>query len=75
MICSELLQYPKLPPSLGANGTKRAVRPSGHEYSSQVCEGTWHQADAATQTQAALSPKASFSNAPSLSFSLNQVYK
>lgn len=66
----------QISPSLGAKGTRRAVPPLGHEHSSQLCEGTWHRQDAAAQTQAAVSPKASFSNACLLSlFSLTQVYK
>lgn len=63
MIYSELFKYPKLSLSLGVSGTKCAIPPSWHEYSSQVWEETGHREDAAPQTQEVLSPKASFFNA------------
>lgn len=63
MIHSELFKYPKLSLSLRVSGTKCAIPPSWHEYSSQVREETGHPEDAATQTQEVRSPKASFFSA------------
>lgn len=63
MIHSELFKYPKLSLSLGVSGTKCAIPPSWHKYSSQVCEETGHWEDAATQTQEAFYLKDSFFNA------------